>query len=184
MYVLLRDSEMDPYPYNSTKTHGAQKDTTESLVSSSSAAGFQLQSLVVVLTYSSSCLHTAKSTTTTIPQHSDKISKTTSDLNQNSKETSQDKDKELATTKSMPSQNNSTTQELLSKSHSSAEQPPGKVAAEEEQAGNGCKRELVIGCIKSSLVKKQSGDFVIEPLNAAKNPMAKCFTIEPLKVSQ
>ena len=185
MYVLLSDTEADPSCSNSSKTGSTHNNTTETLVSPSSA-GPQPQTLVVVFTYSSSSLHLAKSAATTLPQLSDKVSKTASDVNQNSKEQpSQDKDKELTGIKSGSSQSSTTTQQVLSKTQSSTEHTPGKVAAaaaEEEQASNCCKRELVIGCIKSSLVKKQSGDFVIEPLNAASNPTAKCFTIDPLKV--
>ena len=40
----------------------------------------------------------------------------------------------------------------------------------------------MIGCIKSSLLKKQSGEFNIEPLVGVVNPMTKCFIIEPHKV--
>lgn len=58
-------------------------------------------------------------------------------------------------------------------------QQPGGAQGEQ---GTCYKRELVVGCIKSALVKKQTGEFTIEPIGGVVNPLAKCFTIEPLKV--
>lgn len=43
------------------------------------------------------------------------------------------------------------------------------------------KRELEIGCIKSNLVKKTSGEFSIDMASAA-NPSAKSFSFDTLKV--
>lgn len=41
--------------------------------------------------------------------------------------------------------------------------------------------ELLVGCIKSSLVKKATSEFSIDAI-ASSNPFAKCFTFELLKV--
>ncbi len=56
-------------------------------------------------------------------------------------------------------------------------------SAEEEVVKREVKKELVVTTIRTSQVKKTSGDFVIEPL-ATSNPFSKCFIFEPLKVRQ
>ena len=43
------------------------------------------------------------------------------------------------------------------------------------------RRGLEIGCVKSSLVKKTTGDFTIDAQTAS-NPFAKCFTFDTVKV--
>ena len=43
------------------------------------------------------------------------------------------------------------------------------------------KREIEIGCIKSNLVKKTTGDFSIDAMPAT-NPFAKAFTFDVMKV--
>ena len=43
-------------------------------------------------------------------------------------------------------------------------------------------QQLHIGCIKTPLVKKTTGEYIIEPLQLS-GPDTKCFTIDPMKVS-
>lgn len=43
-------------------------------------------------------------------------------------------------------------------------------------------QHLHIGCIKTPLVKKTTGEYIIEPLQVS-GPDTKCFAIDPMKVS-
>lgn len=43
------------------------------------------------------------------------------------------------------------------------------------------RRTIEVGCIKSNLVKKTTGDFSIDTQST--NPFAKCFTFDAMKVS-
>ena len=58
-------------------------------------------------------------------------------------------------------------------------QPEGET--EREKREKGIQRQLEIGCVKSGLVKKNSGDFSID-IMVASNPFAKCFNFDTLKV--
>lgn len=59
--------------------------------------------------------------------------------------------------------------------------PAGEGGVEQQQPASRDKRELVISCIKSNLVKKPSGDFTIDPIHSS-NRYSKCFAFESMKV--
>lgn len=58
----------------------------------------------------------------------------------------------------------------------------GERQSEGEAEREKYQRQLEIGCVKSSLVKKNSGDFSIDVM-AASNPFAKCFNFDTVKVT-
>ena len=179
MYLLLSDVEDGTCPSRDyLEAYTSQRDTTESLLSPlhSSSPG-PLPQTLVIMSYSTTNLHVTKSASTQ-NQPENHLNKTTSDLVDQNREQSHNKDRQLSRNKSEPPQTGGLSHQRLSKTLSSDELL-GK--SEEELAGS-CRRELVIGSIKSALVKKQSGEFVIEPLNTTTYPMGKCFTIDPLKV--
>ncbi len=161
MYVMLNGIGDDS---SSLQEYASHKFATESLISSLHTSSGPLPQVIMVLfQYSTSNLRSTISDATTVQNiQGNCVNKANSNI-------TQDKEDHLGEVNKNKSESSATSQE----------QRPRRV--DEEQAVS-YQKELVIGCIKSSLVKKQSGEYVIEALNTSSNPLAKCFTIDPLKV--